>query len=208
MRAAPGPLVLVLVLLSTAACRQTVVVRDASVVPIALDAALTMDSGSSSADSSTEDAGSAGDAAAGPPDSGCGGGCRCTTDFGCESGFRCESDVCVPGLRIGDPCRDAFACPGSAHCDLDSKRCDQWCVGDTGCPDGYRCSPDGYCVEACNEFPRSAGQQCMVSPDCNRCGVCVDFGTLGLLCAKPCRLANDCTIGQCTEVDGTRVCTQ
>lgn len=132
----------------------------------------------------------------------------CSTDFQCPSGRRCEEGACRVGPRLGDPCTDTFECV-EGFCDLTRKRCYDYCANDGACSPGYRCAPDGYCIERCDETPATLGLTCENSYDCPRCGVCVADGTSVLRCHRLCELDRDCGdagTAVCEDRTNHRVC--
>ncbi len=126
----------------------------------------------------------------------------CSTDFQCATGSRCEDSRCVVGSRIGEPCTDSWDCAGFVMCNAKLLRCEQRCANDSICEPGYRCGPDGLCVERCTDVPSRLGQACADSLECTRCGVCV--GSEGArVCRMPCMRDSDCpgqAVGSCEAV--------
>lgn len=132
----------------------------------------------------------------------------CTTDFECPTGRRCDQGVCRVGPRLGEACEDSWDCL-TGQCDLTRKRCEQYCSHDGSCPSGYRCAPDGYCVEKCDDVPATLGLTCEISVDCPRCGFCVQAADSVLRCHQRCSLDRDCGdggLGACEDRFSYRVC--
>lgn len=133
----------------------------------------------------------------------------CTTDFQCPADRRCESGACVAGLTVGDTCADTFQCPEGSHCNLQWKRCEQFCANDWACRPGYACAPDAYCIESCDEVPATLGLTCENSYDCGRCGYCAKDSVGTLRCHQKCQLERDCPdggAGSCEDRTSYRVC--
>jgi hypothetical protein len=134
----------------------------------------------------------------------------CATDFECPSRTRCDNGRCIPGPRLGEACADSEECSTFSYCEPERQRCEQSCSPNVSgvCDPGYRCAPDGVCVEACTGVPETLGLTCENSLDCQRCGVCLL--TSGVLrCRQPCRLDRDCpggALGACEQVADTRAC--
>ena len=134
----------------------------------------------------------------------------CTTDFQCPAGRRCGNGRCVLGPRLGEACQDSLQCSTLAYCEPNRGRCEDLCIPTLSgeCEPGYRCAPDGVCVEACTGVPETLGLTCENSLDCQRCGVCLLSGDRPR-CRQPCRLDRDCPGGEqgaCEPVADTRAC--
>lgn len=139
------------------------------------------------------------------PDAGCPDGvCPCMRDTDCPEEQRCGDfyDKCEPGPRLTEECSGIGSCPSFAHCE--DNRCQLSCT--YGCPLGYQCAPESFCVEACTAGPpETLGNACDSSMDCLRCGFCV--GSSGAKrCHQPCRFDADCPgsePGACQPVPGS-----
>jgi hypothetical protein len=133
----------------------------------------------------------------------------CSTDFQCTADRRCFDGHCELGPRIGGTCQDSFECPAFAQCNKARERCEESCNPNlSSCEAGYRCAPDGVCVENCTGVPETLGLSCENSLDCTRCGVCLSTGG-SLRCRQRCSLDRDCpggAAGACEQVGATRAC--
>ncbi|ADO72566.1 uncharacterized protein STAUR_4788 [Stigmatella aurantiaca DW4/3-1] len=131
----------------------------------------------------------------------------CFKEQDCPEGRRCnENSHCERGPRIGQRCEEPSDCQLGASCNA-QKRCSKSCPVNGICGlEGYGCSPDGECVEACTQGPlEMAGLACETSLDCGRCGLCIPTNSRVKQCRQACESSLDCpNAGVCEKVGSSQ----